>query len=88
MTEELDQLLRNLHLRRVREIYDEQVRAAEKEDASYAEFLARPSGRRPGVAHPARQPAGTLVAGDLSLCPPARRQPQTDAHLGGVGVPG
>lgn len=41
MTDELDQLLRNLHLRRVREIYDEQLRAAEKQDASYSEFLAR-----------------------------------------------
>jgi DNA replication protein DnaC len=41
MTEELDQLLNNLKLRRIREIYDEQMRAAEKEDASYSEFLAR-----------------------------------------------
>jgi DNA replication protein DnaC len=41
MTEELEQLLDNLKLRRIREIYDEQMRAAEKEDASYSEFLAR-----------------------------------------------
>ncbi|MGH8648781.1 MAG: ATP-binding protein, partial [Burkholderiales bacterium] len=41
MTEELDQLLDNLKLRRIREIYDEQMRAAEKEDVSYSEFLAR-----------------------------------------------
>jgi len=41
MHEELDQLLKNLHLRRIREIYDGQVRAAEKEDASYGEFLLR-----------------------------------------------
>jgi DNA replication protein DnaC len=41
MTEELDQLLNNLKLRRIREIYDELVRAAEKEDVSYSEFLAR-----------------------------------------------
>ena len=32
MTEELDQLLKNLKLRRILEIYDEQLRAAEKDD--------------------------------------------------------
>ena len=41
MTEELEQLLDNLKLRRIRDIYDEQVRAAEKEEISYSEFLAR-----------------------------------------------
>jgi hypothetical protein len=30
MTEELEQLLKNLKLRRILEIYDEQLRAAEK----------------------------------------------------------
>ena len=35
MTEELEQLLKNLKLRRVLEIYDEQLRAAEKEDVTY-----------------------------------------------------
>src|SRR6266446_5632750 len=41
MTEEVQQLLDNLKLRRIRDIYDEQLRAAEKEDVSYSEFLAR-----------------------------------------------
>jgi DNA replication protein DnaC len=41
MTEELEQLLKNLRLRRVLEIYEEQLRAAEKEDVTYAEFLTR-----------------------------------------------
>lgn len=41
ITDELDQLLQNLHLKRIREIYDEQVRAAEQEDVSYSEFLTR-----------------------------------------------
>ena len=41
MTEDLEQLLRNLKLRRVLETYDEQLRAAEKEDVSYSEFIAR-----------------------------------------------
>ena len=41
MTEELEQLLDNLKLRRIRDIYDEQVRAAEKEEISYSEFLGR-----------------------------------------------
>lgn len=41
MSEELEQLLKNLKLRRILEIYGEQVSAAEKEDVSYTEFLAR-----------------------------------------------
>jgi DNA replication protein DnaC len=41
MSEELEQLLKNLRLRRVLEVYDEQLKAAEKEDVSYAEFLTR-----------------------------------------------
>ena len=41
MTEELDQLLDNLKLRRMREIYEEQLRAAEKQEVSYSEFLTR-----------------------------------------------
>jgi DNA replication protein DnaC len=40
-SDELDQLLKNLHLKRILEIYDEQVDAAEKEDISYSEFLTR-----------------------------------------------
>src|ERR1700732_3646949 len=41
MTEELEQLLKNLKLRRILEIYDEQLRAADKGDISYSEFLTR-----------------------------------------------
>src|ERR687888_1127843 len=41
MTEELEQLLKNLKLRRILEIYDEQLHAADKGDISYSEFLTR-----------------------------------------------
>ena len=41
MTEELEQLLKNLQLRRVLEIYDEQLRAADQDDISYSEFVTR-----------------------------------------------
>jgi DNA replication protein DnaC len=41
MTEELEQLMKNLHLKRMLEIYAEQLKAAEKEDVSYSEFLVR-----------------------------------------------
>src|SRR5262249_41958130 len=41
MNEELDQLLKNLKLRRILDIYEEQLRGAEKEDISYTEFLTR-----------------------------------------------
>lgn len=41
MNEELEQLLKNLKLRRILDIHDEQLRAAEKEDVSYTEFMVR-----------------------------------------------
>lgn len=40
MTEELEQLMKNLRLRRMLSSYDEQLRAAEKAQVSYSEFLA------------------------------------------------
>jgi hypothetical protein len=41
MTEELKQLLKNLKLRRILEIYDEQLRAADQDDISYSDFVTR-----------------------------------------------
>jgi DNA replication protein DnaC len=41
INEELEQLLKNLKLRRILDIYDEQLRAAEKDDVSYTEFVTR-----------------------------------------------
>src|ERR1700682_3850270 len=41
MTEELEQLLKNLKLRRILEIYDEQLRAADKDEISYSDFVTR-----------------------------------------------
>ena len=41
VNEELQQLLKNLKLRRILDIYEEQLRAAEKEDVSYTEFITR-----------------------------------------------
>jgi hypothetical protein len=41
MTGELEHLLKTLKLRRMLEIYEEQLRTAEKQDVSYAEFLTR-----------------------------------------------
>jgi DNA replication protein DnaC len=40
MTEELEQLLKNLKLRRMLNVYDEQLHAAEKTQTSYSEFVA------------------------------------------------
>src|SRR5207248_1679065 len=89
MTEDLEQLLKNLKLRRMLSVYDEQLRAAEKAETSYSEFvarvvacaMARPAGQRSGVAHPQSESAGTLVAGIVSLGAPARSESQTAAHL-------
>ena len=41
MTEELEQLLKNLRMKKTLEVYAEQLRAAEKDDLSYTDFLAR-----------------------------------------------
>jgi len=41
MTEGLAQLMKNLHLSHIIEIYSQQLRAAEKENISYTEFLER-----------------------------------------------
>jgi DNA replication protein DnaC len=41
MNEELEQLMKNLHLKHMLEIYTEQLRLAEKENLSYTEFLLR-----------------------------------------------
>jgi DNA replication protein DnaC len=41
INEELEQLLKNLHLKRMLEIYGEQLATAEKQDVSYSEFLTR-----------------------------------------------
>jgi DNA replication protein DnaC len=40
MTDDLEQLLRNLHLKKIAEIVDEQVAHAEKEQLGYGAFLA------------------------------------------------
>jgi len=41
LNEELDQLLKNLHLKRVREILQQELAHAEKKESSYKEFLLR-----------------------------------------------
>ena len=41
MNEELEQLLKNLRLKRILEIYEEQLQAAEKQEVSYTEFFLR-----------------------------------------------
>jgi DNA replication protein DnaC len=41
MNEELEQILKNLRLKRILEIYEEQLRTAEKQQVSYTEFFVR-----------------------------------------------
>ena len=41
MNDELNQLLTNLHLKRIREIVDDEIAHAEREQLSYSEFLIR-----------------------------------------------
>jgi hypothetical protein len=44
MTEELEQLLKNFKLRRILEIYDEQLRAADKDGRSFHAPTAQAAG--------------------------------------------
>jgi DNA replication protein DnaC len=41
LNDELEQLLKNLHLHRILDIYSEQLSAAEKDDVSYSECITR-----------------------------------------------
>jgi hypothetical protein len=41
MKEELEQLMKSLRMKRTIETYAEQLKAAEKEDIPYSDFLAR-----------------------------------------------
>ena len=41
MTDETEQLLNNLHLKKIREIFDDEVRSADKEQITYHEFFLR-----------------------------------------------
>ncbi|MGC9293447.1 MAG: ATP-binding protein, partial [Acidobacteriaceae bacterium] len=41
MHDDLEQLLNNLQLKHIRDIYDEQLQAAEQQDVPYSEFLTR-----------------------------------------------
>jgi DNA replication protein DnaC len=41
MKDELEQLLKSLHLKRVLELFDDEVKRAEKQKLSYQEFMAR-----------------------------------------------
>jgi DNA replication protein DnaC len=41
LNDELEQLLKNLHLHRILDIYSDQLSAAEKDDVSYSEFITR-----------------------------------------------
>jgi DNA replication protein DnaC len=41
MKDDLEQLLKSLHLRKIAEIFDEEAKRADKADSSYQEFTAR-----------------------------------------------
>jgi hypothetical protein len=70
MSEELEQLLKNLKLRRMLEIYEEQLRAAEKQDVSYSEFLTRLLRAQKGTI--GRKPPWSIASGAPS-CPSVGR---------------
>src|SRR5229473_5866727 len=69
MTEELDQLLKNLKLRRILEIYEEQLRAADKDDISYSDFVTR----LVRAQWQAKQEGALECASDAPICPSAGR---------------
>ena len=88
MTEELEQLLRNLRLKRILEIYDAHLKVSEKEDVTYTDFLLgllRPNGtpgrREPGLAHQESRSPRTVDSRHLPLLQTARGQPASDPRL-------
>jgi len=88
MTEELEQLLKNLKLRRLLNVYDEQLQAAEKAQASFTEFVAgllRAQWHERQKAHSNGGFTERICPNDgrwrRSLVAPAGREPQADAHV-------
>jgi DNA replication protein DnaC len=89
MSEELEQLLKNLKLRRMLSVYDEQLRAAEKAQISYSEFMAgllraQWHERQESALEWRIRRANLPERWSLETFPwssPACRQPKTDAHL-------
>ena len=75
MTDEIEQLLKNLKLGRMRSIYDEQLRAAEKQQVSYSAFIA---------ALLRAQWAAFFDDWDLLICPVATSPAFEHAHEGAV----
>src|SRR5258706_5613685 len=94
MTEELEQLLKNLKLRRILEIYDEQLRAADKDDISYSDFVTRLvraqfQAKQEGALEWRIQRANLSERWTLETFPlrqPAGRESQKDSRFCGVGV--
>jgi DNA replication protein DnaC len=94
MTEELEQLLKNLKLRRILEIYDEQLRAADKDDISYSDFVTRLvraqfQAKQEGALEWRIRRANLPERWTLETFPFARqtgREPQTDARFRRTGV--
>src|SRR2546425_3296467 len=84
MTEEIEQLLRNLHLKKIAAIIDDELAHAEKHQLSYGAFLARtrpvPSsaGDGPGLADQAGAAPRDVDDRVVSLQTAARRQRQAD----------
>ena len=70
MTEELEQLLKNLKLRRMLEIYDEQLRAAEKDDSLILGVRRRDCCARNGTTGRKARWSG---ASSAPICPSAGR---------------
>ena len=94
MTEELEQLLKNLKLKRILEIYDEQLRAADKDDISYSDFVTRLvraqfQARQEGALEWRIQRAKLPERWTLETFPfrsPTWRESQTDSWACGAGV--
>lgn len=94
MNEELEQLAKNLRLKRMAEMLPQEIAKAQKEDSSYAEFLLRllraqwHNRQETALAwriKQARLPEQwTIESFPFKL--PARRQPTRDHELGGARV--
>ena len=94
MTDEIEQLLRNLHLKKIAAIVDDELAHADKHQLSYSAFLARllraqyhhRTGDRAGVADHAGAPARGVDHRIVSLQATARREREADPRARGPRV--
>jgi len=85
--DELEQLLKNLRLKRILEIRDELLHTAEKEDVSYSEFLLQAGDLPEGRLHNGSQSFRSLFDGAAGYHNKLRYRPAVCESCAADGSP-